>query len=225
MARYFKPKKTEAPQEPEHDGFVHGLNIPDALLDWGRDPQVTKRWADKHVVATIDSLLAKGEPLEPPETEKLLACLEALVGAAVRAARVDLLMELDLATAEWLDLRFTATRPDGTKIVIANDGDYTHREMRVILDSEDPKAAAALADRAKALLAEAGFAEDGPVRISDTAPEQDQVCAACGEPLGSVMLCLEGGACWCTDCYRSLTAPLPEHLRKIMNSAPKAKSK
>lgn len=226
MGRYFKPKReAEAPKEPEHDGYIHGLNIPDALLDWGRDPQVTKKWADKNVVATIDSLIAKGVPLEPDETEKLLACVEALVGAAVRAARVDLLLELDLATAEWLDLRFTARRANGEPLVIANDGDYTHQEMRVILDTEDPKAVAALADRAKDLLREAGFEEDGPIRISEAGRDEDRCCATCGKPLGSVMLCIDGGTRWCTECYRLMTAEMPEHLRKIINSAPKAKSK
>jgi hypothetical protein len=225
------PKAIERVKVVEHDGHSHTLIIPDELLAWGSDPEVTRRWADKQLVATIQSLIDQADlqeaPLEPDATEKLLACIESLVGSAVAAGRVDLLVGIDLATAEWLDLRFIARRADGRPFVIARDGDYTPREMRLILGVDDPKAAAALAEQAKALLVEAGFEEtiDGPVRIDDVTADQDRTCGTCGDPLGSVMLCLEGEMRWCVRCYSVMTNPLPEHIRKIAAGVSKAKSK
>jgi len=209
----------------EHDGFVHELNIPDELLAWGEDPKVFRRWIDKGLVADIRrfALAAAEAPLEPADTERLLASLESLCREAAAAKRVDLLMGLDMATAEWLDLTIAAPSTDGGEIAIGRGGQFSFQEMRAILASSDPAKAAAVTKQTKQLLEAAGWG--GQLHTEVKVDSDPIVCESCAQPMGSVIIHTHGGGAYCGRCWSDMTSPMPTHLQKIAAAAARTKAK
>jgi len=201
--------------------MIHLINIPDALLAWGRDPTTTKRWADKRLVERIDALRAKAseeKPLSKAEADKLLGHLESLVHEAIAAGKHDLVHELDLGTAELLDLTYRSKRPDGRDFVVGRDGEYTFEELRVVMDAESPKELAAFTDQVKALFADADWFDGGDARVRIVAAGRDEekFCSSCAAPLTSCMLVTDTGGQMCRECWHGLTGPVPEHLRELL---------
>lgn len=210
---------------------VSTLHVPDALLDWGRDPARAIHFS-RDWVSDIEAILrsADEEPLDWHDAERLLSRVEGLAVDAILAGRGDLLLGLDVQTAEWLRLSVSIETAHGTMRVGLGPGAWSWRELRAVWagasaprepDGPDPDRAAAIAWKAKELLSEV-FPE---ARITGVAPAHDQLCDSCGTPCGSVTIVTESGGAQCSRCRVQMTGEVPEHLKKIMASAPKPKVK
>ncbi len=179
--------------------------IPDELIAWGKTPEIAvhfpRPWAHE-----VEALIAKGE-LNPHDTRVLMARLEALCAAAVRAGRADLLGGIDTRTAEYLGITFTIF--DGErKIEIGRGKRYTWGEMRAVLATEDPKSAIRAVDQAKDLLAEI-FPGSRVTDVSDTAAGTSPACASCGTTTSRVMITTVYDTHHCGHCWSLLTDQAP----------------
>lgn len=208
------------------------LTIPGELLDWACKPDQQLPWARPYgdeARALVEQ--AAAAPLSPDATERLLSRLEAIAHAAVDAKRSDLLIGLDLQTAEWLDLHVHVDTPHG-RLHIGPDPRtvprddvaeplWTYREVRIVVDAESA-VAVDVACKAKALLlGDDAFptARIGALTQRTAVP----LCAACGSPATSAMMATDYGDEYHWQCWSELTSPMPEHLREILKKAPKAK--
>jgi hypothetical protein len=87
---------------------THILQIPQPLLDWGKQDEVAIHFAMPWAHEVEEILQRAGDrTCGPKTTDTLLSRLEGLVGEAMRAERTDLLVGFDLFTAEWLGLVWT----------------------------------------------------------------------------------------------------------------------
>lgn len=214
-----------SPPSPEPERAISTLVVPDALIAWGRDPERALAWPIDWA-REVEEIADRGRdrPLSDRDTERLLSRLEALAVEAVRAGRSDLLLGLDVQTAEWLGLSVEVPL-DGQRVSVGRDGLLSWSELRVMSaayeasvvagDGSDPSTLARAAVRAKNLVA-AVFPE---ARIESIEPEQsDSVCAACGETLSSVkidaldrMYC---SPCWRVKAARAMDPPVPRNRRR-----------
>jgi len=178
--------------------------IPDELIAWGKTPEIAvhfpRPWAHE-----VEALIAKGE-LNPHDTRVLMARLEALCAAAVRAGRADLLGGIDTRTAEYLGITYTILDGD-RKIEIGRGKRYTWGEMRAVLATEDPKSAICAVDRAKDLLADI-FPGSRVTDVSDTR-EGGLPCASCGTTTSRVMMTTVYDTHHCGPCWSRLTDTTP----------------
>jgi len=184
---------------------VHRLNIPDALIEWGKRDDVAVKFARPwaHDVEALVKLAAD-RPLETPETDRLLARLEGLVSEAIHAEEHDLLLGFDLLTAEWLDMLFRM-KAAGREVVIGRDAAWSYQEIRAML--EHPKAREAC-EAAKALVAEA-FPRARIGAIIDRQETPDPGCTGCGTTDATIMFTFESGNDYCAKCWRDLTSEGP----------------
>lgn len=219
---------TRARQAPPPELAEARLTIPDALVAWAQDTDRQIGWTRPFGNEVAEILRdALEDPLMPPALERLLSRLEAIVSAAIREGRSDLLTGFDLQTAEWLGLHIHAETPRGHLHIgpdprtQAFDGKaeppWTYREIRVVYDAKG-RAAVDLAWKAKELLLET-FPD---ARIDSLEHDPPVVtCLACGKPAGSVMMAVDGGGEYHARCWIEMTSPMPEHLVKILKKAPK----
>lgn len=205
------------------------LTIPDALVEWAQDNDRQIAWPRPFGNDVAEILAAaKDSPLMPDALDRLLSRLDAIVSAAIREGRSDLLVGFDLQTAEWLGLHYRVETARGPMHIGpdprtksfdgASEPPWTYHEVRVVFDAKE-RAAVDLAWKAKELLLDA-FPE---ARIA--ALEQDKpigYCVACGQPAGSVMMSTDAGDEYHARCWSEMVAPLPEHLRELAKKAPKA---
>jgi hypothetical protein len=206
------------------------LTIPDALVAWACDNDRQIAWSRPFGNDVAQILRDAYEaPLMPDATERLLSRLDAIVSAALREGRGDLLTGFDLQTAEWLGLHFHVDTPRGPLHVGPDprtqafedkpEPPWTYREVRVVYDATE-RAAVDLAWKAKELLLDS-FPD---TRISSLEHEPPVVrCCACGEPAGSVMLATDSGAEYHSRCWLEMVSPMPEHLVKLLKKTTKAR--
>lgn len=215
-------------ESPAPEPAVSTLVVPDALIAWGRDPERAVGWP-RDWAREVEELAARGreQALSEAEGERLLSRLEALVGEAVLAGRSDLLVGIDVQTAEWL--RLSCEFPfDGQRVSVGRDGTFSWSEVRVLSSafesaraneiegSPDPAKIARAAVRAKNLVSQV-FPD---ATIFAVEPETDEApCASCGAPLPSVRITTESDFVYCSPCWRSKieadpTLPTPRNRRE-----------
>jgi hypothetical protein len=180
--------------------------IPDALLAWGKAPEVAVHFA-RPWATDIETLVAKGQ-LDRLDTRKLMSKLEALCAEACRAGRGDLIGGLDTRTAEFLNISYSFEAGDGRKVEIGRGKRYSWSELRAILATDDPKDALRAVDRVKDLLDDV-FPEARVTDVSDTAEEEPTPCASCGSPSSQVMMTTVHGTHHCGTCWARLTDTSP----------------
>jgi len=236
MSRLSRSRMPQAASEPRDAANVveHVLTVPEALLAWAAEPARAIAMARPYA-AEVTQLLSRGE-LSQPETEVLLNRLEAIASEAVREGRADLLVGLDVQTAEWLGLTFVVEAAHGpmevgpdpaTQAFPAREPEWTFGEVAVVAAAGPD--AVDLAVRAKALLAQAfgpDADEDGRdftcPRIRAVTLAEPESCIACAGPLRAVSVRSSAGA-YCVRCWSELTSRLPSHLVEILQKAPKSK--
>jgi hypothetical protein len=186
---------------------IHALQIPDALIEWGKKDEVAVRFARPwaHEVEQFANL-ASERPLKTGETDALLARLEGLVGEAIRAEEYGLLMGFDLLTAEWLDMTFRMRAANGGEVVIGRQREWSYQEIRHLL--EEPQSVD-FCQEVKALVADA-FPQARISAIIDRQKTPDPACAGCGTMDSTVMLTLDSGNDYCAKCWDFLTSPWPK---------------
>jgi hypothetical protein len=175
----------------------HTLRIPDELLAWGRQDDVAVGFASPWA-HDIESLLARaaGRTLPPRLTETLMSYME-----AIRAGRGDLLRGIDMLTAEWLGLTYRFDTADGP-VEFGRTGQWTYRELRVVLASDNPREALAAAQRCKSLVTEV-FPQ---ARVSAIIPGGGPApCDGCGTTDAVAMMSLSTGSQYCGPCHGDLT--------------------
>lgn len=186
----------------------HVLQIPDELLAWGKLSENAVHFSSmwSHDIEAILSR-AGDRALRPRETESLFAKLEALCAEAIRAQRGDLLRGLDLLSAELLGLRYRFSTDEG-EVEFGRSGQWTYRELRVLLASTDPKRALAAAQQAKALVLDVFPAARIGAIIE--AEGVSQACAGCGDAHVVAMVTLSTGSRYCLPCYRGMLRRAPK---------------
>ena len=199
---------------PTPEPAVSTLVVPDALIAWGREPERAMGWS-RDYAREVAEFAARGRehPLSETDAECLLSRLEALAVEAVRAGRGDLLLGLDVQTAEWLGLTYEIPL-DGQRVSVGRDGTLTWSEVRVLSSAyeaaivaresggPDPSRLARAAVRAKNL----ALSVFPGALIELVGPEEpDPPCASCGQPLRSVKIdALD--QLYCAPCWRLKTA-------------------
>jgi len=198
---------------------IHQLTIPDALIEWGKQPDVAVRfhrpWAHE-----VERMVEEGgdEPLRGRQTERLLARLEALCNEAIRHDRGELLLGFDLFTAEWLGLVFSWPKPDGGVESIGRNKRWDYQEARALIACPTAVERLPFCERAKDLISEVfPRARIGAIIGPDPEPEQ---CAGCGAEDVAVMFTLESDSDYCGKCYRDLTGAMP-----VIDKKPKKRGK
>lgn len=216
------------PPPPPPELAISTLTVPDALIAWGREPERAMGWP-RDYAREVAELASQGHdlPLSEADAERLLSRLEALAVEAVRAGRHDLLLGLDVQTAEWLGLTYEIPL-DGQRVSVGRDGTLTWSEVRVLSSAyeaaivaresggPDPSRLARAAVRAKNLV----FSVFPGALIESVGPEEpDPPCASCGQPLRSVKIdALD--QLYCAPCWRLKTArpdcdpPAPRNRRR-----------
>lgn len=218
VARNFaaKPKQNQPLFE-----VTSTLTVPDELLAWGREPERALSWPrDWARDVTELARRSETEPLDEKLCETFLCRLEGLVDEAVRAGRSDLLVGLDVQTAEWLDLKFSLPVGD-RQVSLGRTGDFSWSEVRRLAEARstavaaqeagkptpDPAAIGKVVLRAKDLLAEVfPTAQIGAI---EPEPEEPDSCAACREPLGCVSLDADQETKYCLRCWLERTSLKP----------------
>lgn len=207
------------------------LTIPDALIAWAQDSARQLAWAHPYgqEVAALIAQAAEA-PLPPEGTSRLLNRLEAVASAAIAEGRGDLLLGLDLQTAERLGLHIRVETPRGPLHIGPDprsrlfegmrEPAWTFSEVRLVVEAAATEAVD-LAWKAKQMLMEVfpGARIDSLEHDRIEAP-----CSACGGPARSVMLSTDGGFSYHYHCWSEMTAPMPEHLVKLLRKAPRAKA-
>ena len=185
----------------------HVLTIPDELIEWGADPAVSitmpRPWA--HQVAELVSQ-SEVEPLSTADTERLLGRLEGLIGCAIDAGRSDLLLGIDLLTAEWLGMVFTWHAGEH-EMQIGRGERWNYQELRELLGSSDPRKAAKDCERVKSA-ASAAFPD---ARIGEIIGRtQSTHCEGCGLVDEMMMITMTSGNSYCMSCYDDLTRSMSD---------------
>lgn len=174
------------------------LPVPLALIDWAS--------RDTSVGAFASELLTLGTRADDDVAvtdvqawARMWCCLEAVVYAAVRADRADLLVDLPTWVARLFDLKFSWHSADGTCFELGGDGrgrsvSWNAAEAILRWGGNVPAALAAVRDTMDVMGAK-------PLRMVE-----DKPCSSCGkssavavDTVDDVRYC---GSCWCM-----LTAP------------------
>lgn len=185
--------------------MIHQLSIPDALLDWGKRSEVAihfhRPWAHD-----VERIIEEGvdEPLDEAATERLFARLEALCNEAIRHERGDLLLGLDVFTAELLGLVFS-WGSDGEALGCGKR--WSYQEARALLGCQTGSGVVAFCEKAKDLVGGV-FPRARIGAIIDAREAPPDACAGCGEAEATVMLTLESGNRYCGTCWTGLTGEL-----------------
>jgi hypothetical protein len=192
---------------------IHTLHIPDDLLAWGLSPEVAigfiRPWA--HEVRALVDQSERDGPLCPRDRERLLARLEGLVREAIAAGRHELLLDLDIATARWLRLRYVfGDSGDETAKEISvgaqRNSTWSYAELRLALESPDPPAAMrAMTEVRKLLRGTFRGARVSTVAPPGAAPK----CTGCGKERPTVTLAFGPGTEYCGACWSEMTADRP----------------
>lgn len=195
---------------------IHELTIPDELLMWGRQPENARRWV-KPYAHEIDQLVKRSQrrPLEHHETETLLARLEALCVEAITADRDDLILGIDIFTAEWIGLSFSFDIGD-KRITIGESLSYA--ELRLLHEMGSTPESTMVALELKDQVAEA-FPGAQIDAIIDLTRESLVACYGCGSAASSVMISLDTGSDYCGECWSTMTKkrepkPKPEKRKR-----------
>lgn len=191
--------------------MIHQLTIPDALIEWGKQPEVAvhfpRPWAHQ-----VEEILSDKQPLKTKVTDRLLARLEALCHEAIRQDQGHLLLGFDLFTAEWLGLVFLWG--DGDKTVSVGRGkDWSYQEVRALIECPTGSEALGFCAEAKSLVSDV-FPRARIGAIIDAQEAEPDVCASCGEADSLVMLTLDSGSRYCFRCWSILTNDEPPVERK-----------
>lgn len=212
----------------------HILNIPDALLDWGKDPAQAKRWL-RPWAHEVQRLMAKTQmpcatcgtededdpehrhycdgngtvtlaPLSGADARCFWARLDALVSAAVREGRADLLCDLDLFSVAMLRLRVTLS--DGLQTVSLGEGaEWGTQQTEALLEANAGPQQVQFVARAMALAREVfPQAPIGAIVSPDAARDR---CASCDEADSVIMLQSTSGASYCRPCWEHLCTSGP----------------
>ena len=182
----------------------HVLNIPDALVEWGKTQAVAWLQPFAHELERMLSAAA-GTVMDELQTEKLLNRVEALSVEATRAGRGDLLLELDMKTAEALNVVYTFERGEHRVPLSFGTGQrFDYDELRVVLSSSDPAGAASVADTVKDFLA-TSFPQ---ARIDAIVEPREIACDSCGEESVVMVETIHGGE-YCGSCWSSMTDMTP----------------
>jgi hypothetical protein len=188
---------------------VHVLDIPDALIEWGKQDDIAIRfgrpWA--HEVEEL-ALLSQERPLDTAETDLLLARLEGLVVEALRAGLGSMLLQLDMLTAEWLGI-WVDFKSEGSSVTMGRDLDWTYQELELLHGVGDKASdARAACEKVKALVAGV-FPGARISAIVDGETTPARACTGCGKTGAAVMLTFESGNEYCFDCHQHLTTRMP----------------
>lgn len=184
---------------------IHTLTIPDDLLAWAQQPEVSvhfaRPWAEEvsRIVADADD-----GPVEGPAVERLLARLEALCAEAIRHGRQELLLGFDLFTADWLGLTYTFDMPEGP-LVFGRGAKWSYGELHVLARSGVPAGSgeAEHAGQCKDLMASA-FPGARIDAIIDPREDSSDACDGCGTKDAVVMMTMEHGSQYCGRCWEDL---------------------
>lgn len=183
---------------------VFTVTIPDALIAWGKQPEVevtfAGSWASK--LDTLAKRGSTGHPLTHDETEHMLSLVTALCREAVRAGREDLVRGIDLFLAQWINLHYKLTFEDGRSLEIGRGGRYTWGETRAILQTGAAAEVLPQVERVKNLLAEAfPGARVAEIRDELSDPRPSDTCGSCGQGGMSVMISTEHDTHYCGKCW------------------------
>lgn len=188
---------------------IHELRVPDSLIEWAKDPERARSWTRPwgHILARM-LRYAETHTLSPRECESVLTTLEAVCVEAIRAGEHELLLGIDLLTADWLGLVFDVEMKDGSTVSFGED--FAYSELHVLVDA-GPECVPA-AQKAKALVSEV-FPQakiDAMIRTEEMPP--DECAGGCGTRGARVMVTLDKGNRYCRRCYSRMT-------RKISGAA------
>jgi hypothetical protein len=187
----------------------HELNVPDALLAWGRDVSVCRSWAAPWAHEATQLVSAGQEtPLSPRDSQRLLGLLEALAFEAVAAGRGDLLVELDTWTAAQLGLRFELEPAEGLPVVLGGEG-MSYALAEQLLGLDPPPDAAALAFLARCQEFVQGAFPGARIDAMIRPEQQPSGCTGCGQACGAVSMAMESGSVYCARCYTAMTEDSP----------------
>lgn len=213
------------------------LTVPDALLDWGSDPTRVVSWS-RDWSREVRDLASRSldSPLGDKDTQKLLARLEALVVEAIRAGRPDLLLGLDMQTAEWLGLNYSFEDTSGRRLSFGSEGAFGWAEVRVLTE------AFKCATLAKQLRAEGSGGEGWPepeglgalalhllmvreefpsARIAEAGPPASFACEVCGDTGGVTRIEVAPGVFYCRACWPAFkTDETPRPSRSAVQEEP-----
>lgn len=190
---------------------VHELTIPDELIRWAveRGREWVRPWGHE-----VDRLVKVGgeRPLTPREATVLFSRLEAVCVEAVQAGEQEMLLGLDMLTAECVGLRFSFDTDAGP---VTFGETLTYSELRAVVDSAPSPEGLGFAVSGKQMLADVfPQARIGAIMGLDEAPLPS--CAGCGTKDAMVMMTLESGSEYCSGCYGQLIErwPSPEDLKQ-----------
>lgn len=194
--------------EPERPPLpVHELAIPDDLIAWGKENarSFVHPWGQE-----VERLVQQGQdaPLDPNATERLLARLEALCFAAIRVGRGDLLLGLDIFTADWLGLVFEFERSDGTKAGFGKGQTWSYQELHALVETGMTSGSARFVEQCKAAVA--GVFPRGQIRGIVHRGETPLRCAGCGCEDAVTWVEMQSGSSYCGTCYSDLVKPWPK---------------
>lgn len=182
----------------------HVLNIPDALVTWGKTQDVAWLRPFAHELERMLADASNGVMGED-QTERMLNRVEALSVEATRAGRGDLLLELDMKTAETLNVVYTFERGEHRVPLSFGTGQrFDYDELRVVLSSSDPAGAASVAETVKDFLA-TSFPQ---ARIDAIVEPREVACDSCGEESLVMVETVHGGE-YCGSCWSSMTDLTP----------------
>jgi len=184
---------------------THILNVPDALIAWGKEHsrKMARPWAFELERLVED---AQKRPLDDVQTEMLLNRVDALSIEATKAGRGDLLLELDMLTAEEVGVVYEFDRGEHQVPLSFGKGQrYEYDELRVVLSASDPAGAAEASESVKDLLS-AHFPQ---ARISAIVAAEATVCMSCGATEVVGMVEMESGGIYCGSCYTQMTDLTP----------------
>jgi len=207
---------------------VSTLAVPDALLEWGRDPSRVVGWSRDWAQEVAELAAASAvAPLTESATQRFLARLEALVAEAVAAGRSDLLVGLDIQTAEWLGLKYSAT-VNGRSVEFGKGGDFEWSEVRVLTVAyQDAVEAKRLQVESDVQTEDASVESEEPdpeklgpsalnamdlvrgvfpsAKVAAAHPTQPLACCACGDTSGSARVEADLGSLYCWTCWSQKT--------------------
>lgn len=175
---------------------AHFADVPDELLSWGMTSEVASAWRRPwaHEVAKIVERAA-GRTLTVRDRERFLSRLEALCAEAIRAGRGDLLLGLDVVTAELLGV--VVELPSGR--TVGAEG-VSFAEALVLRQSEGSDQGVERVMAARDMVRHV-FPGATVRSVQQKAPS----CDRCGSEGGALMYEMSFGANYCHACWSELT--------------------
>ena len=201
---------------------VHTLTIPDDLLAWASQPEVSvhfaRPWAEE--VTKILAEADDGVPLKGSAVERLLSRLEALCAEAIRHSRQELLLGFDLFTAEWLGLKYTFDIPGEPPLVFGRGAKWDYQELHAVVESGVPASEVAHMTECKDLMASV-FPGARIDAIFDPQKDSSGACDGCRTTDAIVMMTMEHGSQFCGTCWSAIVAENDEDVTTASEDAPK----